>query len=589
MAGGDPFRLGLALRLASRDPGPHKAPRLGILPDTKDLVTAALATWPGEFTAYLHAVDLSEEALSPKALDDFLEAAGFVRGIRPLIVSSLASLGILTDGARPRIARAEVKSALDHLEDRPGEIDRIFIAQMLALHATKRIHPSIALYRRLVELGGVGKSASLFLFDCIASDAAYGPSEKDDAGTPMGMLAHYLPILAAHGSPSSSPVPFGAFETAISEGEPTPLEQTVLALSRAADELARGESQAAAARIRPALMSLHTLGAKRAEARAHRILGLCSLASRQIQEGAEYLSNSVEMANLVPDPLEGFFGSLAAAGADFVLGDLRRAEQWRDKAATMAENAFRPDWTLGCDFLTGRIAFELGRYGPAEDAFLQVARQAERLGDGSATLRGLVWSGRAAAYGGAEARGREVLTAAPKDAEASWFLAELAAWKGDWAGASALAHECLASIPRRAWRPTDAFIWDSGFDMIEGPSLGRFPESPYLEDQAGAFATFARAMATGDPSLLVEITSRTREQRIALIHPQAHLYDYYGYIVCESFENGVVDPGTLLSRSWKALQMRTLRMADASMKNSFLEANRWNREIVAAARARRLV
>ena len=42
-------------------------------------------------------------------------------------------------------------------------------------------------------------------------------------------------------------------------------------------------------------------------------------------------------------------------------------------------------------------------------------------------------------------------------------------------------------------------------------------------------------------------------------------------------------------RSWKALQMRTLRMTDASMKNSFLEANRWNREIVAAARARRLV
>jgi hypothetical protein len=32
-----------------------------------------------------------------------------------------------------------------------------------------------------------------------------------------------------------------------------------------------------------------------------------------------------------------------------------------------------------------------------------------------------------------------------------------------------------------------------------------------------------------------------------------------------------------------------MRMEEASLKNLFLESNRWNREIVAAARARRLI
>jgi tetratricopeptide (TPR) repeat protein len=590
-ARGEWFRLRLAMRLA-RDDSPVTRARLeGGSISTKDLIIATLHSWPREFAAFLRVISLADDVLDDSAYEAFLDATGFKPGIRPIILSALETLGLIEEGTRPRIARREVEEAIASHELDLLDIDRAFLAQLLSLYRKKQIIPSIALHERLSEIGFPDANHATFLLDCIAADEAFGPSKADEPRLDPPHFAVYLPLVKAMALPDGEGVSeaIAAFAKAVADaGSPT-LETAILILSRSTYDYSRGESAAAATSVRQALMTLHKLGAHRTEARAHRLLGLCSLAARQVQEGCDYLTNAAEMADQVPDYLESFFAALSAAGASFTLGDLRRAMTWQERARVMASRAFRPDWELGSSFLAGRLAFELGQYGDAGEHFRKVAVSAQDLGNAEARLRAEVWIGRSAAYDGYRERAADILSARVDDAEAAWFLAESVAWNGHWNEAARLAESVPSLIQERKFHPIDLLSWASGFDFIEGPCMGFGSRSPYLADQAAVFASYARAMASGDPASLHEITSRTRERRLATIHPQAHLYDFYAFTWCESVENPPSDPGTLLSRAWKSLQIRTMHLEEAGMKNQYLEANRWNREIVAAARARRLI
>ncbi|MEI6386378.1 MAG: hypothetical protein WCQ50_07075 [Spirochaetota bacterium] len=590
-ARGEWFRLRLAVRLARNDSPETRLRLKGGSITTLDLITAVLQSWPREFAAYLRAISLADDVLDDSAYDEFLDTTGFKPGIRRIIVSALETLGLIEVGKRPRIARREVEEAIASFDLDLLDIDRAFLAELLSLYRKKRIIPSIALHERLSAIGFPNDKHATFLLDCIAADEAFGPSKAGELRLDPPHFAAYLPLMKAMAEPEGAGASeaLAAFAKAVAdEGSPT-LETAILILSRSTHDFSRGESATAATSVRQALMTLHKLGAHRTEARAHRLLGLCSLAARQVQEGCDYLSNAVEMANQVPDYLESFFSALSAAGASFTLGDLRRAMTWQERARELAARAFRPDWELGSSFLAGRIAFELGQYGNAGEHFRKVAVMAQDLGTAEAQLRAEVWIGRSAAYDGYGERAGDILSARLDDAEAAWFLAESIAWNGHWSEAARLAESVPSLIRERKFHPIDRLSWASGFDFIEGPCMGFGTKAPYLADQAAVFASYARAMASGNPATLHEIAARTRERRLATIHPQAHLYDFYAFTWCESVEAPPFDPGTLLSRAWKSLQIRTMHLEEAGMKNQYLEANRWNREIVAAARARRLI
>jgi hypothetical protein len=80
-----------------------------------------------------------------------------------------------------------------------------------------------------------------------------------------------------------------------------------------------------------------------------------------------------------------------------------------------------------------------------------------------------------------------------------------------------------------------------------------------------------------------------REDRLAAIHPAAHVYLYYRYLLLERAAPSSMDGATALSKAFKALQMRSMRMGEASLKDGFLESNRWNRALLEAARSRKLI
>jgi hypothetical protein len=187
-AEGDLFRLGLALRLA----GKLLLPQRRI--DTTELAALALGSFPPEFAELALALDLAEEVLDDACLDDFLGAAGFVTGIRPLLFEQLALLGMLSREARPRLLRPEAaRAALDLSTDGGSLLRSRFSGRLLALHAERSISPSEALFRRMDPSVLSPSTRSLFYLDCVAADALYGPSE----GRATPPVAIPIPGLAA--------------------------------------------------------------------------------------------------------------------------------------------------------------------------------------------------------------------------------------------------------------------------------------------------------------------------------------------------------------------------------------------------------
>ena len=596
LAEGDAFRLGLALRLASS----QRLPLSHV--DTEELAAAALSTFPPEFAELVFALALAEEVLDDERLENFLDAAGFVAGIRPLLFDELVDLGFLAAGPRPRLLRAEaVRSIGSALPDKGESVRAAFTERLLSLHRERSILPSTALYENIATDSIPQAMRGLFFLDCLAADALFGSAEaaasarKETASAqalkaPSGLagLGPFFRAYAASDAEEAS-VALDRLEAEARRPEAEPLEVAMATLARASDEYARGEAQAGAARARPALIALHGLGARRAEARAHRLLGLAALAQSQVQEGAAYLENAYEIASESPDPFECFFASYSEAGALLVLGDLRHASERGQDAADWARKAFRADWEAACDFLSGRIAFEFGRYDEAGNRFGRVRSEARVYGEEETAIRAEAWAGRAASFANESEQAHELLSHRSNDAESLWFLAELEGFEGNTEGAARHSRDALALVKKRRYFPADSLSWASGFECLESRALGFGRKRSYLEDQIGAFAAFSAALAGGGSSPLLEIEARTREDRLATLHPEAHLYHFYCYRALLAAGGGPLDPATVLSKSFKALQLRTARMDEAALKDEYMEGNRWNREILAEARKFKLI
>ncbi len=593
-AAGDPLRLKLAVRLLACDRGFSPAA------STETLAARALETFPREFPELLLALRLGEETLTDESMESFLRDIGYVAGVRSPVYGSLAALGYITRGERPRIAAPVAASVPEQvLPDGGAALRGDFAARLLHLREQGRIIPSGALYRRMLAdskdlLRGEAGSSALAM-DCISADAVYGPSEPPGSGVLETPLAPMADFLRASSIPDRdrSLAALEALETSSARlGDGGELASAVTALARAAFDYAEGRAQVAASRAKKSLMRLHALGARKVEAKAHRILGLCSLAQEQVQEGADYLGNAYEIAAGIPEPLECILAATAEAAAAFALGDLGRVSSRADAAADWAASSFRADWESACAFIKGRAALEIGRCEEAEANFGRVRTVARVYGQAEASRRAEIWTGRAASFAGESMRAREMLRRFGDDAEALWFLAELEAWEGAPREAVALADEALSIAPPTAFFPAEAFDWGSGFASLEGRAVGFFGKRSYLRDQVEAFREFAAGMADPEGSGLAcaaRLAALAREDRLSALHPAAHLYLFYRYLILERVTPSSMDGATALSKAFKALQMRSTRMGEASLKDGFLGANRWNKALIDAARSRKLI
>jgi hypothetical protein len=596
-AAGDPLRLRLALRLAST--GERPAPTAS----TAELAAQVLRGFPREYAELLLSLRLTEEVLTDDFLEDFLRDSGYVAGIREPIYEALACLGFVTKEERPRIASAAASRGAEAALPDDGVAVRLsFVHRMLALRSEGRILPSAALFRRLQaeakELGEAEDASIAIELDCILADEVYGPSEsgQEKNSSVLAPMAAFLEAYAA-ADRERSLAALTSLEASVADlGEPGALAAGSAALGRAAFEYAEGRTADAAGMAKEALMRLHTLGASKAEAKAHRVLGYCALAHGQVQEGADYFANAYDIAQAIPEPLECIFAAIAASAADFALGDLSRVLSHAEATASWSAAAFRADGESAAAFIRGRACLEIGRYAEAEDSFGTVRAIARVYGQAEAARRAEIWTARAAAFAGEGKRAREILTRLDDDAEALWFLAELELWDGQAAKAAAIAAEALPLAPRPRFMPIDGFDWSSGFASLESRAVGFLAERDYLYDQIDAFSVFASGLAAAEgcekEEALVaaaKLANMAREDRLAALHPAAHLYLFYRYLILERASPSSMDGATALSKAFKALQLRSARLDEASVKDGFLGTNRWNKALLEAARSRKLL
>ena len=603
-AAGDPLRLKLALRLAST--GERPSPTAS----TEELAAAALRGFPSEYSELLLALRLSEEVLTDECAEEFLRDCGYVAGIRAPIYDALSTLGFITKEERPRIASdAATRGVLKALSDGGAAIRSAFMHRLLELRTAGRVVPSTALFKRIETearaLGEVEAASTALELDCISADAVYGLSEPtggEEAATkgqssPLEPMADFLASYAAADRDESLAALSSLEESVALFGGENELASGTADLGRAAFEYAEGRALDAANIAKEALMRLHKVGASKAEAKAQRLLGFCALAHGQVQEGADYFANAYDMAQGIPEPLECILAAVAESAADFTLGDLSRVLLRTESAATWAAATFRADWESVAAFIRGRACLEIGRYAEASDAFGTVRAIARVYGQAEASRRAEIWTARAAAFSGEGTRAREILLRLDDDAEALWFLAELEFWEGAPGKAAALAAEALPLAHRNSFRPIDCFDWSSGFSSLEARAVGFLAERDYLIDQIEAFGTFASGLAAtnegGDSSKALQAANKlanmAREDRLAVLHPAAHLYLFYRYLILERALPSSMDGATALGKAFKALQLRSTHLDEASVKDGFLEANRWNKALLEAARSRKLL
>jgi hypothetical protein len=601
-ASGDQLRLKLAIRLAAAGKG------LSPSASTEELAVEALSTFPSEYAELLLALKLSEDVLTDECVDDFLSDSGYVAGVRSLVYETLAALGFVTRAGRPRIASGiAARRAGEALPDGGKAIRSAFVRRLLELRAKGKILPSAALYRQLrgeiAELGLDGEAGLSLVLDCIAADAVYGPSESRGAEaprpgleTPLDAMVDFLDSYEASDRATCLASVSRLEEEVAALGSEGSLAAGTASLARAAFEYAEGRTQAAATLAKSALMRLHSISAPKAEAKAQRILGLCALAQEQAQEGADYLANAYEMAQALPEPLECILSSVGEAAADFAIGDLGKALSRAERAASWASTSFRSDWESVSAFIQGRVYLEIGRYGAAEECFGRVRAIARVYSQADAAHRAEIWTGRAAAFLGEGRRAREILSRFEDDAEALWFLAELEAIEGSPAEAVALIGQARALSAKAAFASADAFDWSSGFASLEGRAIGFLGERSYLSDQIEAFGEFASGLAAIKADGLeaamphaARLAALAREDRLAVLHPAAHLYLFYRYLILERATPSSMEGASTLSKAFKALQLRSMRLGEAALKDGFLEANRWNKALLEAARARKLL
>jgi tetratricopeptide (TPR) repeat protein len=593
-AAGDPQRLKLAMRLlASGRP-------LSPAAETETLASETLATFPREYAELLLALALSEEVLTDECEDSFLSDSGYVPGVRVPVFEALAALGFISREERPRIASAlAARRVGEALPDGGKAMRGDFARRLVQLREEGRILSSAAFYRRLAaeaEESGTAMAADLALvLDCISTDATYGPSDPKGSEPIAHFLEPMIGFLKAYAAADrdASLAAKKRLEAAVAAAGPEgKLAKDAAMLVQASFEYAEGRVQGAAMLAKQALMGLHSLGARKAEAKAHRLLGLCSLAQEQVQDGADYLSNAYEIAEAIPEPLECILSATSEAAADFALGDLGRAVARSDTAASWAAKCFRADWESAAAFIKGRAALEIGRCERAEECFGRVRTIARVYGQTDAARRAEIWTGRAAAFAGELSRARDMLARFDDDVEALWFLAELEYWEGSAENAIAFSAQALALDPRSGFSPADSFDWSSGFASLEGRAVGFVTGRSYLRDQVEAFVEFAAGMAAPESEArdrAARLASMAREDRLAALHPAAHLYLFYRYLILERATPSSMDGAAALSKAFKALQMRSMHMGEASLKNGFLESNRWNRDLLKAARSRKLI
>ena len=327
---------------------------------------------------------------------------------------------------------------------------------------------------------------------------------------------------------------------------------------------------------------------------AYRLFSLVNLSKQQIDEALEYFSFALDHAERMKQFDELGIAAYFAAGAQFLFGNLARAERYVLQSEQSSRALGKGEWADRSRFLRGKLRFEVGHYEEALEIFESLRRGGGEGGiprDKDLTIS--AWSYRARVFLAASGGGKFEKPPMPRFLKGDALLFEIEACylAGDYKRVLALTAES-----KEACMMDDDFLfteqpdWRSGFAQCELLSISG---NVLWERMISVYAALARCHLTTSPEEKTDILNSMqrfmRDEFIPDVDPNAAVYLYVWYLILQASGAAQVDKNTAISMAFKRLQLRASRIDDPETRRDYLNLHYWNGALSLAAKEYKLI
>ncbi|MFP3043821.1 hypothetical protein LQZ19_18570 [Treponema primitia] len=346
------------------------------------------------------------------------------------------------------------------------------------------------------------------------------------------------------------------------------------------------DTDKAAELIKDAMHISQGQSGNRGLAQAYRVFSLVNLSKGRLSDAIEYFSFSMEQAEKSEDFEEYALSAYYAAAAQFLFGNIAKAERLALKAEETALNAGLSAWADRARFLRGKLLFESGRYKESLDMFTELQHNSFGLHPAAAdTLE--AWAYRSAVFLGSDEFPAQLATQFP-NTDARFFEIEASYLAEDYQRTVELSDKLLGELPDQEFLFIEQPDWRSGFSQGE---LLLFSLKEFRSSMISAYRALAlcRLDKAGHADARRSIELIIRDERLSDMDPNSAFYFFAYYCILGESGAHEVDMDTAVSMAYKRLQRRASRIDDAEINRSFLSRHYWNGALSRAAKEHKLI
>ncbi|MDR1319764.1 MAG: hypothetical protein LBJ90_09070 [Treponema sp.] len=560
-----------ARKIPVRDPA-------GLPPDLREMLYALYlfgACFPGNMLRQLFEEEGKSPALFSKAL--FL----------------LCALGAIDSFEDPKPRAGDLAGYTEHI---PGELKNRIRAmvrgRLLAWTGRNKLNPCFNLLKKLAELGGPAEDQ--LVLKALSSDLIGGASSAFETACASGLPENLTgsgraPVIRYIFKTTEALLRSDAegIRKAFKEPPPDcsafPVLKAQVLVNLSCCHLGMRDISSALETVKDAI--LQSQGKNNfCLSQSYRLFSLVNLSRQQTGETLDYISFAAENAEKTGSLHELAISAYYAAAAQFLYGNVSRAERLARQARDHALAAGRPDWADRSRFLEGRLAFETGRYREALEIF--EALRKEPYGAALPEKERLLsaWVYRARVYF------QNPLIQKPSDGgnDADLFEVEAAFLAGNFKRSSELAGLLSNPHMKENFLFTEQPDWRSGFAQCE---LLCFSRGELWDRMICVYRSLAlcRISPAGGEEALHNMQRILRDEKLSEMDPWDSFYFYAWYRILEQTGAGQVDMNTAVSIAFKRLQRRASRIDDIETRRRYLSQPRWNSALSAAAKEFKLI
>ncbi|MDR1325411.1 MAG: ATP-binding protein [Treponema sp.] len=505
----------------------------------------------------------------------------------------LMTLGVIDalEDPYPRIPDFAVRAG-QFLGERILWIRRLVINRLLAWTHSGKFRACFSLLEALSKLGGTADDR--LILNAIYGDVINGTFKRLDEAIAE---KHFYTVVGEERGPAilfifntlkalihdDEDAIRKAFTEAVPTGNFFPGYRIQILVNLASYNLGIKNIDVASSMIKEAMMISQSR--KIGGAPVYRLFSIVNLAERHVDESLDYIAFAIDNAEKVGQLDELCMSAYYAAIAQFLFGNLSRAEHFSQRAEQTAVSAGLPAWVDRARFLRGKLRFEIGAYDEALDIFKSI--QENPAGPTCEEMEHTVsaWIYRAAVF----AKAPWPQKPAPYG-DALLFELEAAYIYGDYQKTVELARILETNIPKNAFLFTERPDWHSGFAQCE---LLLLPEWELYDRLSFVYRALAQCrLATSDEEragLIQRMQRFTRDELLPDMDMNDIFYFYAYYRMLQESGASVLDLGTAASIANQRLQRRASRIDLFETKRMYLDAHYWNSALSAVAREHKLI